>query len=177
MWAFRVLLSLNSCSLAFSRWIASSSSRLSRRRVTIVADDPNGPIPMEHMGSGENWVGYHLISYFALHQWFVEQNRPVPHFVFIDQPSQVYFPEDNDWQKQESGAVEIGEDRQKVRRMYKLAYDIVQQLHGKFQIIITDHANIDESWFQACVVERWRDGKKLIPIDWEASSENNQSNE
>lgn len=149
--------------------------RLDLRRLTIVADDPNGPISMEHMGSGENWVGYHLIAYFALHQWFVEQNRPVPHFVFIDQPSQVYFPEDNDWQRQESGSVGIGEDRQKVKRMYKLAYDIVQLLQGKFQIIITDHANIDESWFQDCVVERWREGKKLIPIDWDAPYVNNQS--
>ncbi|MEI7902266.1 MAG: DUF3732 domain-containing protein, partial [bacterium] len=64
--------------------------RLDLRRLTVVADGADGPIPMEHMGSGENWVGYHLIAHFALHNWFVERQRPVPRFIFIDQPSQVY---------------------------------------------------------------------------------------
>ena len=62
----------------------------------MVADGTDGPIPMERMGSGENWVGYHLIAHFALHRWFAERHRPVPRFVFIDQPSQVYFPEDEE---------------------------------------------------------------------------------
>lgn len=33
--------------------------RFSNRKLTIVADSSDGPIPMERMGSGENWVGYH----------------------------------------------------------------------------------------------------------------------
>jgi hypothetical protein len=141
--------------------------RLDLRRLTVVADGVNGPIPMEQMGSGENWVGYHLITHFALHRWFVNRNRPVPRFIFIDQPSQVYFPEDEDWQRQENGTPGIGEDRQKVERMYKLAYDVVQQLGGQFQIIVTDHANINQQWFQDSVVERWREGVKLVPPEWD----------
>lgn len=143
--------------------------RLDLRRLTVVADGPDGPIPMENMGSGENWVGYHLIAHFALHRWFVGRHRPVPRFIFIDQPSQVYFPEDENWQRQESGAGGVGEDRQKVRSMYRLAYDVVQLLNGQFQVIMTDHANIDEPWFQDCVVERWREGHKLIPSTWDTS--------
>jgi hypothetical protein len=141
--------------------------RLDLRRLTVVADGVNGPIPMEQMGSGENWVGCHLITHFALHRWFVNRNRPVPRFIFIDQPSQVYFPEDEDWQRQENGTPGIGEDRQKVERMYKLAYDVVQQLGGQFQIIVTDHANINQQWFQDSVVERWREGVKLVPPEWD----------
>lgn len=76
----------------------------------------------------KNWAHYHLIAHFALHNWFVTRQRPVPRFVFIDQPSQVYFPEDEDWQRQENGTSGIGEDRQKVERMYKLAYDVSQSL-------------------------------------------------
>ncbi len=141
--------------------------RLDLKHLTVVADGIDGPIPMERMGSGENWVGYHLITHFALHHWFVSKHRPVPRFIFIDQPSQVYFPEDEDWQRQENGTVVIGEDRQKVEHMYRLAYDVVQMLEGQFQVIFTDHANINKDWFQESVVERWREGKKLIPVEWD----------
>lgn len=66
--------------------------RLDLKNLTIVADTADGPVPMARMGSGENWVGYHLIAHLALHHWFVERARPVPRFLFLDQPSQVYFP-------------------------------------------------------------------------------------
>ena len=135
--------------------------RLDMKRLTVVADSGNGPIPMERMGSGENWVGYHLITHFALHKWFVGRDRPVPRFLFIDQPSQVYFPEDRDWQ--EAGE---GEDRQAVSRMYQLALSVIAELAPHFQVIITDHANINEPWFQECIVERWREGDKLVPPEW-----------
>lgn len=139
--------------------------RLDLKRLTVVADGADGPIPMDRMGSGENWVGYHLISHFALHKWFVEHNRPVPRFLFIDQPSQVYFPEDRDWEQDRKG--EHGEDREAVSRMYKLALKVIQKLFPNFQIIITDHANIEEKWFQDCIVERWREGNKLVPPEWD----------
>jgi uncharacterized protein YydD (DUF2326 family) len=139
--------------------------RLDLKRLTVVADGNDGPIPMERMGSGENWVGYHLIAHFALHKWFVGHNRPVPRFLFIDQPSQVYFPEDRDWEQADEDT--LGEDREAVSRMYQLALTLVEQLAPSFQIIMTDHANINESWFQDCIVERWREGKKLVPPKWE----------
>ncbi len=137
--------------------------RLDLKHLTVVADREDGPIPMERMGSGENWVGYHMITHFALHKWFVNRGRPVPRFLLIDQPSQVYFPEDRDWQLTGRGR---SEDREAVSRMYKLAADVVQSLGDQFQVIITDHANIEEPWFQQCIVERWREGTKLIPENW-----------
>ncbi len=141
--------------------------RLNLQRLTVIADSDDGPIYMNKMGSGENWVGYHLVAHFALHHWFVNRDRPVPRFIFIDQPSQVYFPEDDDWPREDNGLNEIGEDRKKVERMYKLAYDAAQELGGQFQIIVTDHANINQPWFQDCVIERWREGEKLIPPEWD----------
>jgi len=143
--------------------------RLDLKRLTIVSDSHTGPIPMDRMGSGENWVGYHLIAHLALHKWFVEQSRPVPRFLFIDQPSQVYFPEDQDWQQSNSDAP--GEDRAAVGRIYRMCLNVVEQLAPSFQIIMTDHANFDEEWFQLCVVERWRDGRKLVPIEWDTNAE------
>ncbi|MCP4371037.1 MAG: DUF3732 domain-containing protein [Deltaproteobacteria bacterium] len=138
--------------------------RLDLKRLTVVADGDNGAIPMERMGSGENWVGYHLIAHFALHKWFVGHGRPVPRFLFIDQPSQVYFPEDRDWTQ--SSEDTPGEDRQAVSRMYQLALKLVKELTPSLQIIMTDHANINEEWFQDCIVERWREGQKLVPPEW-----------
>ncbi len=138
--------------------------RLDIKRLTVVADTRNGPIPMEHMGSGENWVGYHLIAHFALHAWFVNQTRPTPRFLFIDQPSQVYFPADKDVDGTMLGIE--NEDREAVARMYRLALSVAQQLSPNLQIIVTDHADIAEDWFQQCVIERWRGGKKLVPEQW-----------
>jgi len=138
--------------------------RLDLRKLTVVADTADGPIPMNQMGSGENWVGYHLIAHFALHKWFVKRGRPLPRFIFIDQPSEVYFPAD---QEVNGGRIDgENEDRQAVARMYKLALDVVNDLSPEFQIIMTDHADLAEKWFQDCVIERWRGGTKLVPESW-----------
>jgi hypothetical protein len=54
--------------------------------------------------------------------------------------------------------------------MYKLAYDVVQMIGDKFQVIVTDHANINQPWFQDSVVERWREGVMLVPPEWDQTS-------
>lgn len=138
--------------------------RMDIRRLTIVADTADGPIPMERMGSGANWVGYHLIGHLALHSWFARRGRPVPRFLFLDQPSQVYFPPERD----SDGSIELlsEDDRVAVRRMFKLVYDVVTDLFPEMQVIITEHADLAESWFQDSVVERWRNGLKLVPDEW-----------
>jgi Protein of unknown function (DUF3732) len=63
--------------------------RLDLKKLTLVADTVDGAIQMSRIGSGENGVGFHLIAHLGLHQWFVQRSRPVPHFIFFDQPSQV----------------------------------------------------------------------------------------
>src|SRR6185437_15077094 len=45
----------------------SGALRLDLKRLTVVADTIAGPIPLYRMGSGENWVGYHVLTYLALH--------------------------------------------------------------------------------------------------------------
>jgi len=147
--------------------------RLDTKKLTVIADTSDGPIAMDKMGSGENWVGYHLIAHFALHKWFVAKHRPVPRFLVIDQPSQVYFPADRDL---DGSLNEIkDEDREAVSRMFKLMVSVIESLSPDFQIILTDHADIREQWFQNCVVERWRGGTKLVPIEWDTQEENIES--
>ena len=52
--------------------------RIDLGRLNVVTDTPDGPVPMDRMGGGENWVGYHLLAHLALHRWFVQHKRPVP---------------------------------------------------------------------------------------------------
>jgi len=132
--------------------------------LTVVAFRDSGPVPMHEMGSGENWLGCHLLTYLALHKWFVERNRPVPHFVMLDQPTQVYFPADP---PEDMSVTDLAdEDRNAVERMFRLIFDLVETLAPHLQVIITDHADLAADWFQAAVIERWRKGKKLVPIEW-----------
>lgn len=144
--------------------------RFSVKKLTVIADTPTGGIPMDKMGSGANWVGYHIAVHLALHRIFADANRPVPRFLILDQPSQVYFPSDRDV----DGRLEVGraegtvdQDRLAVLKMFKLIKDTVDSLEGKLQVIVTEHADPNEEWFQSAVVERWReDGKALIPQSW-----------
>ncbi len=132
--------------------------------LTVVAYRETGKARLFNMGSAENWMGYHLVTHFALHKWFVEKDRPVPRFLMLDQPTQVYFPKD----PPKSGEFKElkDEDRVKVRKLFEFIFDMVKSVHPSFQIIITDHADLDEKWFQDAVVQRWWDGEKLIPESW-----------
>lgn len=141
--------------------------RLDVNKLTIVADTADGPVPMARMGSGENWVGYHLIGHLALHDWFSKRSRPVPRFLFLDQPSQVYFPPEKDVDG--SMAMVEEEDRHAVSRMFRFVFDVVEAIAPDFQVVITEHADISEDWYQGAVVERWRGGLKLVPDNWPRS--------
>lgn len=138
--------------------------RLDPRRLLVVADADHGAIPMDRMGSGANWLGCHLIAHLALHMWFKQKSRPVPRFLFLDQPSQVYFPAERDVGG--SMAALKDEDRLAVIRIFELIRDVVAELNPGLQVIITEHADVTEDWYQAAVVERWRNGAALIPSTW-----------
>jgi hypothetical protein len=140
--------------------------RLDLTKLTIFVDREDRPIPLYNMGSGENWVGFHLIAHLALHKYFSSHRRPTPRFLFLDQPSQVYYPPDRDAELQGSLDGIKDEDRQAVSRMYNLIFDVVESLSPHFQVIITDHADLAEPKFREAVVERWRGGQKLVPSDW-----------
>jgi len=135
-------------------------------RLTVVADTPQGPAYMDRgeIGSGMNWVGYHLTAYLALHAFFIGHHRPVPGFLVLDQPSQAFFPRDRDVGGDLDELTDT--DREHTRQLYQMVRDVVDQLDGRLQVIALDHADFDDSWFAESVVQRWRDGQALIPASW-----------
>ena len=141
-----------------------SQLRLDIRNLTVVADTMDGPVPLYRMGSGENWVGYHVLSHLALHKWFRQKARPVPGFVIFDQPSQAHYPPERDADGSLEGLADA--DRIAVLQLFKLVADTAEELAPVMQIIVMDHADLKHEWFETAIVERWRWGNKLVPEEW-----------
>jgi hypothetical protein len=142
-----------------------SQLRLDIRSLTVVADTLDGPVPLYRMGSGENWVGYHVLAHLGLHKWFRQKNRPVPSFIIFDQPSQAHYPPERDAE----GSLDVldNEDQTAVFQLFKLIADAAAELAPHhMQIIVMDHADLKQDWFEAAVAERWRGGRKLVPAEW-----------
>lgn len=164
----KLLSILNKINLQMSKWVENldveyenNPIRFDISKLTMYIDTDVKPIALPQIGSGANWVAYHLLIIFALHQHFIQNNRPVPRFVIIDQPTQVYYPpEKND------KIVEISSDEIAVNKMFNFIFKVVQSLTPKLQVIITDHAYLKNDMFKESVTEIWRDGLKLIPADW-----------
>lgn len=164
---------LNLMGTSMTRWAeflglewAGSPHRLDLKKLTVVADSRENVVPMDRMGSGANFLGCHLIALFALHEFFINRNRPVPHFLCLDQPSQVYFPKKEDYLSLD-GSVGAAGDIKEVARMFELFFQVAGELTPNFQIIVVEHANLDDHRFQESLVEApWNDGKALIPSDW-----------
>ncbi|MDP2847546.1 MAG: DUF3732 domain-containing protein [Humidesulfovibrio sp.] len=123
------------------------------------------------IGSGSNWLAYHISVLLALHAFFIRApSNPVPSFVIFDQPSQVYFPQkvyipkdDGEYWKA------IGDDDiESVRKIFSLMNSVSLAASGKLQILIFDHAP-EEVWHDYSnvhLVATWRNGDKLVPSDW-----------
>ena len=149
---------------------AGSPYRFDASKLTVIADTSERAIPMERMGSAENWLGCHLITLLALHQHFHRRHRPVPRFLVLDQPSQVYFPSREAYlalEGEKSDLEELSADVVAVKRMFSLLFDVCDQLAPHFQIIVMEHANLDDDRFQQALVEEpWTGDRALIPQSW-----------
>ena len=141
-----------------------SSLRLDLKKLTVVANTVDGPMPLNRMGSGENWVGYHVLCHLALHWWFRKMKRPVPGFLVFDQPTQAYYPPDST----EGGLdqIEKDTDRAAVRALFKLMATACEEIQPDFQLIVLDHAHLKDEWFEHSIIEIWRGNDALIPYDW-----------
>ena len=126
------------------------------------------------IGSGANWLAYHVALLVALQRFFLDEpHHPVPGLLIFDQPSQVYFPkraagDDGDkldplaWRDQDVAAV---------RKVFSLLGTETAAVSSRLQVIVLDHAD-EGVWGDlpgVHLVAEWR-GSALVPASWIAQS-------
>ena len=143
--------------------------RIDLTNLTIIFDRPDRSVPMGRTGGGENHLAYHVSTLLALHLFAVKSDRPLPRFLMIDQPTQVYFPSEQVY-KEADGSIQKTEedaDLAAVRRLFSWLRKFTKELAPGFQIIVTEHANLRDEWFQAALIEKpWSKPPALVPDNW-----------
>lgn len=118
------------------------------------------------IGSGSNWVSYHLAMTLALQTFFLGKvNSSVPSFLIYDQPSQAYFPKRLD---EGEDASYRDADVDAVVKIFTTLANVVGQHQGKLQVIVLDHAP-ESIWGNrphVVKVDEWRGRRKLVPLEW-----------
>jgi len=161
---------LNKINITITKWshklnweYQNFNLRFNIKKLTIFADSDKKSESLQQMGSAENWLACHLLIHLALHKHFIDTKRPVPNFIIFDQPTQVHYPEGY---VENSNTKVNSSDEVADKKMFKFIFDVVRELSPNLQVIITDHANFSDDYFQNAIVEEWRDGKKLVPVEW-----------
>lgn len=139
--------------------------------LTIRVKGPSGREDnLWEIGSGANWLSYHVAATLALHKLFLEQkDSPVPGMIVYDQPSQVYFPQTLAREPVVGDDPQLrDEDVAAVRKVFSAFGHSVTSANGDLQIIVLDHAG-NAVWndIQGIhLVEEWREGRALVPPAW-----------
>jgi hypothetical protein len=121
------------------------------------------------IGSGANWLAYHVAVTLALQRFFLEQpNHPVPSVLIYDQPSQVYFPRGFEAEADVRRGRTRDEDIAAVRAVFETIGKEVVRAKGRLQAVVLDHAGADV-WGEiegVTLAEEWRGDIKLVPQHW-----------
>lgn len=154
----------------FKAFFSEFPFRLDMRNLTVVVQRPGNPVPMIRTGGGANWLAYHISALLALHHYASENNVPIPRFLILDQPTQVYFPSQTAYESI-AGDVKLMQksdaDLVAAKRLFEVLLEFTKTLAPGFQIIVTEHANFADDWFQKALVEEpWTDPPALVPKDW-----------
>ncbi|WP_179318816.1 DUF3732 domain-containing protein [Winogradskyella helgolandensis] len=132
---------------------------------------------LSRLGSGANYMGYHISTMLGLHEFFYkleETSKPnfVPSFIVFDQPSQVYYPDKFETKKGEKGSKDI-EDTKKI---FTACNTFMKNTSNNVQVIILEHVpkstweDINDENFHIAGI--WRGDENsdnyqaLIPRDW-----------
>lgn len=144
-------------------------------------------IRLRQIGSGRNWLNAHLCLFLSMSHFFVTSARTtIPSLLFIDQPSQVYFPTKDNydrfsaekmWEQKEGGEVKtpdqkrmLNQDLEEVTNIFNTLYKFSKSFDDKVQIIVTEHADhlhLEEVDFERLVVARWRKENEGLIMDRE----------
>ncbi|MGO2234436.1 DUF3732 domain-containing protein [Marinomonas sp. UCMA 3892] len=148
----------------------------------------NEKIYLRSMGSGANWLYCHVTLFLALHKYFAElgEKCAIPSVLFLDQPTQVYFPNfkrDNSESFEAQKAKEneqrsaneraVDEDVVAVENLFSQLSNYCNEIEKVYgfspQIIVTDHADeltlTNGVLFESLVNgNRWRTRGLIYPV-------------
>lgn len=139
--------------------------------------DAKTRVYLRSMGSGANWLYSHLALFMSLHYQFAarsEEGCKIPPILFLDQPTQVYFPaslddgkafEPKELAKQAKREEKLDADIDSVTNMFtqfaKFCTETEKEIGVMPQIIVSDHAdNLDlgeDYVFKDYVRVTWRE--------------------
>lgn len=154
----------------FKAYFSEFPFRLDMRNLTLVVQRPGNPVPMIRTGGGANWLAYHISALLAVHHYAWANNVPIPRFLMLDQPTQVYFPSQTAYESVAGDAKRVRTvdvDLVAAKRLFEILLNYTKVLVPGFQLIVTEHANFSEEWFQEALIEDpWMDPPALVPKDW-----------
>lgn len=154
----------------FKAYFSEFPFRLDMRNLTVVVQRPGNPVPMIRTGGGANWLAYHISALLAVHHYAWENNVPIPRFLMLDQPTQVYFPSQTAYESVAGDAKRVRTvdvDLAAAKRLFETLLNYTKVVVPGFQLIVTEHANFADDWFQEALVEDpWMDPPALVPKDW-----------
>lgn len=121
------------------------------------------------IGSGANWLAYHVAVILALQRFFLADiGHPVPALIVLDQPSQVYFPRGFDGEHVSEFGRTRDQDVLAIRLVFEALGAEIMRAKGRLQVIVLDHAGPDV-WGEipgVTLIEEWRGDNKLVPPGW-----------
>lgn len=133
-----------------------------------IQDDTNKTITfLNKIGSGSNYMCYHIATMLGLHEYFyhlkeIGKTNYVPSFLVLDQPSQVYYPDilEEKVKNNQQLKRKESEDLENTRRIFEVCAKFMERTNNEIQIIILEHApintwkGIDSKYIN--LVEQWR---------------------
>jgi ASC-1-like (ASCH) protein len=122
---------------------------------------------LNKIGSGSNYMCYHLATMLGLHEYFyklkeVGKTNYVPSFLVLDQPSQVYYPDILEEKLTNNKQLKIkeSEDLDNTKKIFDVCAKFIERTNNEIQIIILEHAppstwkEVDSKFIN--LVEEWR---------------------
>lgn len=146
-----------------------STTRFDFKNLNLITSTDNGNlVPMNKVGSGANHLALHISFILALHHYFRKHSCPIPSFIVLDQPSQVYFPKLGEDLNLLNSADD--NDIKAVKNLFQFLIKFTQNEVKNFQIIMTEHAFFDDVWFQECMADKfWTSENALVPAHWKSN--------
>ncbi len=134
----------------------------------LMLEGEEGEYPESNVGSKSNYMFLHLCYFFGLHELLLgNQNKNIPQFLFIDQPSIPYYADKNERRVDDDNQTIANDDQEKLTEAFKLTDYFMREItyNGHFQIIMIEHAG-PEYWQNLSTFEtryEFRNGEGLIP--------------